>query len=495
MFLKDQTHLGIKEKIIGLETQFNVDKWKVNGIYVWPYIRIKLYFLLLTNSNSEIDNPKSSTKLIKSPNENKLFSKFKLIFRIISSFYKTESFFLLLKQKKILFFGSHIHRVMHGEENFSRFFDSMVSFHKLEKEVYMIEHQKVYSANHNQKAIIKLESIIQNYILLSKFRTIFDKPKPVIFLEGYEDFLRFLEKDITNATSLKINSNELVFWTQKIQNIAGFFYRVFSKVKPDKIIFPGYYGWDNLYSAVLTANKLGIRTIDFQHGPQTNVHMVFTDWNKVPLEGFNIMPTEYWCWDEKSKQNIENWSKKTTTVSVKNVGQPYLEYWRLKNKEILTHKKTVLYSLQLMPLSEMLNETIVNLIANSDDVWQIRLHPRNEFTKNDIVKYLDNLDVNQSKYDIHDSRELPLPVIFNKTFLHVTAFSGCLIEAIMTGIPSIIINNVGKEIYEDYIDNELVFYLDQKSSIFEMDFFKLYNNFKENKYNVEPRPIVNPTLA
>jgi hypothetical protein len=38
------------------------------------------------------------------------------------------------------------------------------------------------------------------------------------------------------------------------------------------------------------------------------------------------MPTEYWTWDEKSKQNIENWSEKISTVSVKNVGQPYLEY-------------------------------------------------------------------------------------------------------------------------------------------------------------------------
>jgi hypothetical protein len=167
----------------------------------------------------------------------------------------------------------------------------------------------------------------------------------------------------------------------------------------------------------------------------------------------------------------------------------------LKNKEIVTNKKTVLYSLQLMPLSEMLNETIVNLISNSDDIWQIRLHPRNEFDKNDIVKYLENCDVDNGKYEIHDSRELPLPVILSKTFLHVTAFSGCLIEAIMTGIPSIIINNVGREMYEDYIDNELVFYLDQKSNNFEIDFFKLYDNFKENIYNVEPRHIVNPSLA
>jgi hypothetical protein len=46
------------------------------------------------------------------------------------------------------------------------------------------------------------------------------------------------------------------------------------KVRPSKIILPGYYG-RIIYMHVLAANQLGIRTIDFQHGPQTNVHMVF----------------------------------------------------------------------------------------------------------------------------------------------------------------------------------------------------------------------------
>jgi hypothetical protein len=57
MFLKDQTYLGIKQKNNKLEAQFEVDKWKVNGIYVWPY-SYKIIFLLLTNSNSESEDTK-----------------------------------------------------------------------------------------------------------------------------------------------------------------------------------------------------------------------------------------------------------------------------------------------------------------------------------------------------------------------------------------------------------------------------------------------------
>jgi len=57
----------------------------------------------------------------------------------------------------------------------------------------------------------------------------------------------------------------------------------------------------------------------------------------------------------------------------------------------------------------------------------------------------------------------------------------------MMNIPSVIIHNVGLEIFESYIDNEIVFYLDQKNDNFELDFFKLLNNsfaLKQTKSNI-----------
>ena len=47
------------------------------------------------------------------------------------------------------------------------------------------------------------------------------------------------------------------------------------------------------------------------------------------------MPTEYWTWDENSKINIDKWAQKTLNVISKIVGQPYLEYWKQKNKDLV----------------------------------------------------------------------------------------------------------------------------------------------------------------
>lgn len=39
-----QNRVEIKNFIIQLEKKFSVNEWQVNGIHLWPIIRINLYF-------------------------------------------------------------------------------------------------------------------------------------------------------------------------------------------------------------------------------------------------------------------------------------------------------------------------------------------------------------------------------------------------------------------------------------------------------------------
>lgn len=72
------------------------------------------------------------------------------------------------------------------------------------------------------------------------------------------------------------------------------------------------------------------------------------------------MPVEYWTWDEKTKLNIDIWADKTTNIKSKVVGQPYLEYWKIRNSKVLIDEKVVFYSLQLLPLTECLITLLLN---------------------------------------------------------------------------------------------------------------------------------------
>lgn len=62
-------------------------------------------------------------------------------------------------------------------------------------------------------------------------------------------------------------------WSLKIECWESFSKKVFKKIKPKKIIFLSYYGFDAITSVMSAANKLNIKTVDLQHGPQTNTHM------------------------------------------------------------------------------------------------------------------------------------------------------------------------------------------------------------------------------
>ena len=49
-----QNRVDVKKFIVQIEKDFSVNEWQVNDIYLWPIIRIKLFFYLINKIESEI---------------------------------------------------------------------------------------------------------------------------------------------------------------------------------------------------------------------------------------------------------------------------------------------------------------------------------------------------------------------------------------------------------------------------------------------------------
>ncbi len=482
------TQENIKQDFATIEQRFPVDKWVVDGVHIWPYIRIKLYYEMLTIGNTSKSKTKES---IGATNSSSFFKKLGTISKLITAFFSLEFFFLKLKNKKILFFGSHFHRVLQGNKYFNRFYDSIVEHHNLEDDVYMVEFQRVYKNTYNQKAVIPLVKQLNNYKLLHKLK---GKQKTInqsISLDGYEEFSNMLSSLTIDSVSLKITKKDLLKWVKKINALKRFYTRLYKKTKPSKIILLSYYGYDDLYAALLVANSLKIKTIDFQHGPQTNVHMAYTNWLKVPKHGFNIMPKEYWNWDENSKKNIDTWANKVDAINTMVFGQPYIAYW-MKRQEKLnkTEEEVILYSMQTSPL-ELFTPKLISLIKSSKYMWIIRLHPRNNVCIENIKEFLEKNKIN-SNIIIQDSIDEPLPQVLNRSVLHITNYSGCTLEANMMGVPTVLVHKVGLEMFNSYIDDKTVYYMDQKDESFESKFQDLVKKVERNNTNLSYREIINP---
>tara|TARA_R110002049_G_scaffold3795_5_gene27647 strand:- start:125513 stop:126859 length:1347 start_codon:yes stop_codon:yes gene_type:complete len=402
-------------------------------------------------------------------------------------------FFFKLKQKQILFFGSHIHRIFQNGQYFNRFYDSMVDFHGLQNKVYNVEYQKINEPIYNKKAVISLNTYLDYHKLVNKVYNKFRKRKPLLALKQYDQFCNDLSGLNLKLEDLRLSENHLIEWSEKVNTNNMFFERLYKKVKPQKVIFLGYYGLDDLYAALLAANKLGIKTIDFQHGPQTNVHLAFSCWNKIPEKGFNSMPVEFWNWDQASKNNIDTWANTANGVKAKVVGQPYLGYWMHKMKNENIKKQYVFYSLQTHPFSieDFLTPQIIALIKRLKYNWVLRLHPRNNLDIDELKLFLKTNKI-ENKAHIQDAFNVPLPEVLTASVLHITNYSGCLIEAYQLGVPTLLINEVGHEMFSEYIDNKLVYYLNQNETHFQQAFEDVIKNCENLPILKESINVFNP---
>ncbi|MDO5981667.1 hypothetical protein [Flavivirga spongiicola] len=486
------TQQNIKDTILKLEQKYPVDTWEVNGIDVWPYIRIKLYIHMLVLMNEKLltEDKKAYEKDKKG---NRFITYFRKIIFLLEAQLNLIFFYSKLKQKKLIFYGSHIHRVFQNGKYFNRFYDSMIDFHNIQNDVYTIEYQKIQKPNYNEKAIIPLNKYLDYYKFVKKIIYKLKQQKPKVSLELYNGFYAELSEYNLKFENLRLTQSELIKWSSKVNISKGFFEKLYKKIKPQKVIFLGYYGLDDLYAALIVANNFKIKTIDFQHGPQTNIHLAFSSWNKIPKNGFNTMPTEFWNWDEASKNNIDSWASKSTDVSAKVVGQPYLAYWLQKKQKKESKDNYIIYSLQTYPftIKDMLTPKIVSLIKNLEYQWVLRLHPRNNLNINELESFIKANKI-ENKVIIQDAYTTPLPESITSSLLHITNYSGCLIEAYQLGVPTILINEVGNEMFSQYVDNKLAYYLNQNERDFELKVEDLINDLKTIDFKSSYLQVFNP---
>lgn len=459
----------IKENILSLENKYPVDEWKIDDIYIWPYIRIKLFIDLLKYSNPNFEHGEYGMKKSKIAKKSK-FKKAKLL---VDSFLYLQKFKSNLIQKDIVYFGAHFHRTKVDGKYFNRFFDSLNYLYDLDHKHYTFEFLKIYPQNHNQDSILNLTSILNAYRNYTVFKNKILLKRNKIKARNLEEYDEFLEEIIKLNPKISVDHYSVFFLKRKIIKINQlmlFFNKFYLKVKPKYVIYAGYYGYDALYASILSANRLNIKTVDIQHGPQTNTHMVFTEWQKIPLEGYNLMPVEYWNWDDYSVNNIKKWSS-IVNINSKCIGQPYIEYFKKNNSNKIIKKDQILYSFQAKPfnIEDFIQPKIIQLIKQLKLKWVFRLHPSSHISKEEVIKYCKQKNI----YDrilVQDSKDYALPLSILESKWHITHFSGCVIESRLLETPSIIINEFGKTIYQSYIDDNAVYYNNIESASFIDDF-------------------------
>lgn len=447
----------IKALILRLEDRYSVDQWRIAGIHIWPYVRIKLFIHLLDVNLNQGVKPESVYGRPSRKGSNKLVRLFRA-WRRLNSFYNN------LEARPLIFFGAHFHRIHWKKQYYNRFFDTMIDAHDLEDKSLFFQFGKVVNPLAHQQIVYSMDDCLSDYRMLQKLKDLV-RFKPAISSEliGYDYFLEELHNAGVDVKKLKFEKSQVIKWAQKILSYSEFFKKIYRCTKAERIAMLSYYGNDGLYAAMLGANQLGLQTIDHQHGPQTRAHMVYSSWNVHPLSGYHLMPSAYWCWDQASADNINSWARKIGKQAFV-TGHAFLNHY--KNSVADQQRgNAILYSLQLGNLEDYFPESLLQFMSQSGRMWRIRPHPRNH-TDTKLISRLIEAHDKAISFVVEDPFRDTLASSLLGSALHLTRFSGCTLEAISLGVPTMLIDPMGKEVFQAYLDDRSVKYIDLSQSDF-----------------------------
>lgn len=438
--------------LIYLEKKYPVEEWKVNEVCVWPYLRNKLYFLL----NLEIEKEKRIKNYQRiNARVNKKFNKY---YKLVTSFVKFNYFFFFLKKKKFLFFEASTHRILFRDVTYNKFYDTIINECNLEKESYIFnylnEGKKKFESRNIRYNIFEQLEYYNNYKKFFKTKRTEEAFRS--FDSFFDEFKRYnFSNNFLNSFSEKGVKNSVFSIYQK----SLFFDKIFKKMQPKEIFILCYYNNLNTYAIVLAAERMGIKLIEMQHGPQTNIQSSYSNWTKVTENNFKMLPRSYWNWDYESKKVIDKWSNNLTNFNAFVGGNAWVDYWNYNSHKFkFKFNNYILYTLQSLSLDLLFPESIIKLIKDGKYLWMIRLHPRQLAEKNNIVNFLKNKNIIEN-INIEEATSFPLPLLLKKCIVNVTHYSGTVNEAVMMNKTSILLDKLGVSCFEEFVNDKKAIYV------------------------------------
>lgn len=442
-----------------IEKKWEVDKWTIDKVHIWPLIRMDLFFSLMytyLGYDRGIDKVKISGKIQLAFNVLKGLSKF--FYSKISDFKNNDT---LNKKVNAVFLGDGISFAKIENKWFDKFCDPFINYFN-EKKIISLRLDTL----HNYHIPRFYPSVfIQPFIDFSIIKSLFFKKKNKSnneHLPGLSEFLLFLKSKNFKVPTPDIQNVKAK--ALKIRGLAEFYKKILKKTKPGIGLTVSYYG-DYPMAFNLACREFGIPSVDIQHGGEGDLHAAYGRWNKIPLTGYELLPTIFWCWSEAEAAIIKKWNYKVENWHKVMVGgNLLLEMWKndsfdfINNyeKKILNIKKennnpNILLTLGFdISTEENLKNTFEAIKKSQKQLnWWIRLHPSMLNKKEIIKKTLLNKEIHNFEMDI--VTEVPLYSLLKHVDAHVTYISTTVVEAQQFNVPSVITSNYGADFFPDQI--------------------------------------------
>lgn len=446
-----------------IENQFPVNKWILDDIHIWPLIRIALMFKIV-----RVESEQNNRQLT-----NNLFSKsiqpVKKTLDIIKGIEKYSRSYISdynknshLKGKYDVCFLNHSRcRRQINNSWYDVLCDPYIQkLNKLGISSFVLErvpNNEYHIPRYNSSLFIQPEI---DYLLIKTKIVNKLNNYDVAKLEYFDEFTKYIETlNITTKNNLiNIVQNSVTF----TRLLAKYFKKLLTTINPSLCLMVCYYSREGM-AFNLACKELGIISVDIQHGIQGDIHPAYGRWNSVPLKGYELLPSTFWCWSEYEANTINKWNHKCSQYHQPIVGgNLFLNSFQKTNsvddifieseKKVLQLKNSkpnsihILYTLQplhTIPLQEWIFQAIKD--SPSSWFWWIRLHPGMMNDREKIRELFTPLKLNNIFID--QPTDLPLNILLRHSDIHITQSSSTIIEAEHFGVPSVFTSLIAAEAF------------------------------------------------
>jgi len=405
-----------------IETTYDVESIEVNGIQIWPFLR-SIYFGFIDKTNLNVEYYKKITK-----NE-KLF-RFKNVFYGLGAISR--------KYDYVIFSDTMERRLCNGKY-INKIFETLIE--ELGHDNILLIENAAYGT-HYPKSVISTKNIIS--LELFRFFWYLNPLKLNLIKIKNKNIL----DQINEKYSINIEYNKLIIKFIFFKKLFGIFFSIY---KPKIMLISSYY--DIIYqAAIYSANKKGVKTIEFQHGIINEEHYaynIFGDFNRM------FFPKYLFVFGKSTKKVFGKNNKFIDKNNVFPVGYMYLDYIDYSyrpNEDIITlfenfkekYTKIVSISSQIG-----LEDDIINFLKKASEYDKRILYifiPRNQNKDYSCYAFPSNI-ITLNKLNVYET--------IKYSDFHVTVNSSCAIEAPALGVPNILINikNESKRYYSKILTN------------------------------------------
>ncbi len=446
-----------------IEQEIAVSSWEMDGLKIWPLIRNNHWLYLLSqkvfDSNNQIalnNNPAKQIKKIISAGLS--FVRAKQIDKKKNDHLRKTDLLIAVAASTRFF-------KVDGAW-YSPYSDSLIKHFRAEN----IDSLVLEFASDGRCLLPRFAPSVfvqnQSYYLSiqAKLRGKLNFPPLKEHIDGWNDFLAIIDREL--GTDCRPDINTVRTKARQILLHEQWFNKILQVIQPKVAIVGFSYCSADAMGLIRACRKLGILTIEIQHGVQGSEHMAYHHWARLPEQGYDTLPEIFWTWGEDEKRNIDSWANSRPEAHRAMVGgNPCLHIYD-QNGLCSTHSnKTLLKKTEEQALNvlftaqafDSLPDFFIETIRQTPNwKWWIRIHPQYWEMEEPLRK---QLEVNNlANAVISTSSELPLIGLLEQCDVHVTEFSSSVLEAQTCGVASVVINPSAVNLFKELIDSEQVVY-------------------------------------